>query len=378
MKFILLSGAYINAGDFLIVDRTKKILKELYPNCEIKELKRNENLEKYMTEINASDAIIIGGGPLFMINMYPDIIPLVSNLDDIKTKIIAIGLGWYGKSTSRKYLNNYKFTEKSKKLISRIENDSKLLSCRDWYTVKALQNNGFKNVVLTGCPAWYNMSKINLLDFRDGLNFDYKKICISDPANEVNFEEAYQLTKILKEKYPNSEINFVFHRIDPKSNKYDKLMNKLKLLGVKIVNITGSAQKFDIYDDCDLHIGYRVHAHIYNLSNRNVSFLIEEDGRGTGVNEALGLIGIKAYNSFKVSGNNDNRLSKIIRKIKTKIILNKKYKNTNNFKNDVVNSLDLFKENNYSIYHIAFTSMNYYYEIMKDFIKNAVEETGKK
>ena len=34
-RFSLLSGAYINAGDFLIVDRTKKLLRYVYPDCEI-------------------------------------------------------------------------------------------------------------------------------------------------------------------------------------------------------------------------------------------------------------------------------------------------------------------------------------------------------
>lgn len=44
-----------------------------------------------------------------------------------------------------------------------------------------------------------------------------------------------------------------------------------------------------------MHIGFRVHAHIYNLSRRNCSVLIEEDGRGAGVNQALGLCPITAY-----------------------------------------------------------------------------------
>lgn len=37
-------------------------------------------------------------------------------------------------------------------------------------------------------------------------------------------------------------------------------------IGVKMIDISKSVDGLRIYDDCDLHIGFRVHAHIYNLS----------------------------------------------------------------------------------------------------------------
>ena len=72
---------------------------------------------------------------------------------------------------------------------------------------------------------------------------------------------------------------------------------------INVVDITNSCKGFEVYDNSDLHIGFRVHAHIYNLSMRKRSILIEEDGRGAGVNEALGLIGIKAYDDRFVDDN---------------------------------------------------------------------------
>lgn len=44
MKFSLLSGAYKNAGDFLIENRTKQLLNYVYPNCEINTYFRNKEL----------------------------------------------------------------------------------------------------------------------------------------------------------------------------------------------------------------------------------------------------------------------------------------------------------------------------------------------
>lgn len=367
--FSLLSGAYVNAGDFLIVDRTKKLLKEIYPNCNIIEYKRNEKLDKYLKDINNSDALIIAGGPAYMINMYPEVMPLVDDLSKIKTKIVSIGLGWYGKSFDENYINNYVFTDKTKELLNRIQEDSGVLSCRDWITVKVLEKNGFTNAIMTGCPAWYNIKQKNVINLRKEINYDFKKICISDPADELNYKEAFKLAIIMKSQYPKAIIYFVFHRIQSNSLSRQKLIDKLKQNNIKIVDITGDAEGFKVYDDCDLHIGYRVHAHIYNLSNRNISILLEEDGRGIGVNQTLGLTGIKAYNSFKSILEKDNLYYKLKRKIKKIIILNSKYKN-NDFEKDILNILQMHKSNNYSQFIVAFNALKYYYSVMNNYLLN--------
>ena len=106
MKFTVLSGAYINAGDFLIVNRSIKLLKNIYKDCEIKTFERRKPLDQYIDEINKTDALIMAGGPAYMPNVYPDIIPLVENLEDIKTKIVPIGLGWCGEYVNNNYIYN--------------------------------------------------------------------------------------------------------------------------------------------------------------------------------------------------------------------------------------------------------------------------------
>jgi hypothetical protein len=43
-----------------------------------------------------------------------------------------------------------------------------------------------------------------------------------------------------------------------------------------------------IYKECDLHIGSRLHAHLYFLSQAKKSYLVSVDGRAGGFAEALG------------------------------------------------------------------------------------------
>ena len=58
---------------------------------------------------------------------------------------------------------------------------------------------------------------------------------------------------------------------------------------IKIKDVSYDLKKLDFYDDCEFHIGYRVHAHLYFLSKRLPSLLINEDGRGQGMVETMNL-----------------------------------------------------------------------------------------
>ena len=136
-------------------------------------------------------------------------------------------------------------------------------------------------------------------------------------------------------------------------------------LGVKTVDISGSAKAFSVYDDCDLHIGYRVHAHIYNLSQRNISLLIEEDGRGAGVNQALGLNSIKAYkerNQFN---------TQLITKFNNFIERNRE--NNQYLIENIDDEFNMLFNNQFMQYEIAFSIMQRYYEVMEKYIKNSIE-----
>jgi hypothetical protein len=45
----------------------------------------------------------------------------------------------------------------------------------------------------------------------------------------------------------------------------------------------------------DLHVGYRVHSHIFSLSQRKTSVLIGEDSRGIGQVAAMGGVALSAH-----------------------------------------------------------------------------------
>ena len=314
MKFYCLNGAYKNAGDFLIAQRCKELLRYCVPNCDIKDQKRNQSIQDKLDTVNQCDCFILAGGPAYDETIYPDTIPLCDNLADIKVPIIPIGLGWWGYSSSIKEIKAQKFSEKSQELMSRMASTGPL-SCRDWESYHVLKENGY-DAVMTGCAAWYDIAHIGQLNIRPECQKS-DTICISDPAKTKHFELALKLTEFLHARYPSKKIKFIFHRGTGQADNYTdsqtakcqaELMEQLKKRNIEIKDISFSSDGFHEYDNCFFHIGFRVHAHIYNLSIRQPSILIEEDSRGAGVNHALNLPGVKAYREF-----NAKRIGRVYR-----------------------------------------------------------------
>lgn len=364
MKICLLSGAVKNAGDYLITDRCSRILQSVYPDADLFVVNRNENLKsEQLIQMNNADCIIIGGGPCYQKDFYPNTMPLVSDINLIQPKLFMMGCGWFGATNKASEVWKYQFGQSTKALLKRVAADSTVFGCRDYYAVRVLKANGFDNSLMTGCPAWYDIDKLKLRLSKDII---IRSIAVSDPADVKRYgSQSMKICRFLKKRYPNAEMHYFFHR-GVKADRYtnretadiiEKLISGLTHMGFIIHDISYGSDGFSLYDSCDMHVGHRVHAHIYNLSQRKLSVLIEEDSRGAGVNEALGLWSIKAYNNRKKEG-----ASSVFGKAYNKIF---DYTAENPY---VVRELDTYLGNmensDYLIMDQAFAHMESYYQNM--------------
>ena len=220
-------------------------------------------------------------------------------------------MGLFGQSKTDINVYNYRFTPKSPQLLNRILRDGKYFGARDYYTSRMIKNNGISNVLMTGCPAWYD---IEYLDKDFDTTKEIRKVVFSTPAGSQYAQQAVSMMQVIKTKYPEAELICSFHRgievdkyTDERSASVMLFMkNEAEKLGYKIVDLSYDLSKMSLYDECDLHIGYRVHAHIYCLSHRVRTVLLNEDGRGSGVCQATNLYGIDCY--YDVI-NQNNKLS---------------------------------------------------------------------
>lgn len=377
--FIALTGAKKNVGDFLITERAIALLENIAPDYEFVIRPHWKELDD-IEFVNNSEGIIILGGPGFQMNMYPGVYKLMKYLEDIKVPIYTLGTGWKGVPGDRTTEKLYEFTDSAKQMLNKMNETDAGMSCRDHQTERTLNNNGYKNVTMTGCPVWYDLDSI-------GKKFvapkEVNRIIYTPAQSEFFSEQSIQILKFLKNKYINSEIIVSFHRgigeVDQYTPKDDadntlKIADAAKKIGVKVVDVSFDTSKLSLYDDCDLHIGYRVHAHIYFLSKRLPSILIHEDGRGNGVSEALGSPGIDGYRSSNIYSrffgafNKNRRVLSIYRKLAFRI--------NDNITDDLNNVISNLEKTNFEHYINISKYIDEHYKVMETFIKNITNKNG--
>ena len=145
---------------------------------------------------------------------------------------------------------------------------------------------------------------------------EVKKIVITTPAGLNYINQSIKLIKLVKKSFPGAKILASFHRgikRDELTRRkdswgYQYLAFRARAMGAKVVDLAYDVKKLQIYEDYDLHIGYRVHAHILFLSQRKPSILLHEDWRGKGLTETM-------KSSYGVSAFEEGTIKKMKEKI---------------------------------------------------------------
>jgi Polysaccharide pyruvyl transferase len=289
--YVLLHGARANAGDFLIKERAVALLSRYRPEQDLVELPRWEPVDAHLDVINRADAVILCGGPAFQRNLYPGIYPLTRDLDRIHPPIIPMALGWKHPRGRWADTWDYRFTPSSRPLLDRIAGSGFTGSCRDYHTLNALAHQAVTNLVMTGCAAWYDLDVLAKPPRADFAGEPVAKVAFSmgvrmyrDPTFRAG---TLALLEALRERF-GERLECVFHHpVQTHDNR--QMLDFLRGRGIPHVEVSGSAKRMtDYYGGVDLHVGFRVHAHILMMSRNARSILIAEDGRGIALQTAMG------------------------------------------------------------------------------------------
>jgi polysaccharide pyruvyl transferase WcaK-like protein len=286
---VTLTGAFKNAGDHLIGLRARALVRE-HADPDVLNINRKEITDRSYEQFAEARAVLLAGGPAYQREMYPGVYNL--DLDRVESPVLAYGLGWKGKLGQQP--EDFEFTPEALAFVQRIHADAtRFSSARDQLTVEMLAAQGIKNVAMTGCPAWYDLAKI---DTEYVFNPDPARIVVSAPA--VPQAGLAEILKRIHKLYPRAEKLLAFNAgfrstRSKKTATYTRwnyyLMAYARARGFKSVSFESSLDSFtDIMASADLHVGYRVHSHLFSLSQRIGSVLIAEDSRGVGQQQALG------------------------------------------------------------------------------------------
>ncbi|MFS1428075.1 polysaccharide pyruvyl transferase family protein [Vibrio splendidus] len=262
-----------NIGDQLITTALIEAIKFVKgSNIIIDVVWREESWEKIKDKIRSSDAIIfacLAIRPNMSTKEYPYLSKLLEL--DIPMGIISSGtslpVNYLDKGTYD-YVNN-----ETRSLLQELDKKSVFFSTRGYLTQGFCDNIGLNKSKFSGDIAFFNKNnKINPFN----INVEIKKIVVSDPHYSIEFMGSFiTLIEGLGVVFPNAEIIIALHGND------QLIINYAKENGIQYEEIYKRKDDgLNIYDDADLHVGYRVHAHVSSLKRGMYSYLLEQDGRG--------------------------------------------------------------------------------------------------
>lgn len=313
--YVILTGGKNNAGDFLIKYRAKKLFAALRPDRDIVDLDAWKPFDAATLElVNNANALILMGGPALQAHMYPGIYALTPDLDDIKVPVTTMGIGWKSISGNWQDSYDYPLSASTLKLLDKAAGSGLPVSVRDFHTQNVLVFKGFDNVLMTGCPAYYDLGSIG-----KGFQLPEKlrKVAFSLGVSFIESSSMERAMKSqilrLKEYFKDSELEVVFHHgLNPDiflqshgakkehNQKHNQFARWLSTEGIAYVDISGSAESLvNYYSGVDLHIGYRVHAHIFMNSISKMSILIAEDGRGKAAEKVIGGMVLEGFQYYR-------------------------------------------------------------------------------
>ena len=294
---VTITGAYKNAGDHLIGLRAKKLL-ETFVDEEVINLDRKQPIDYEV--LNSARMVLLTGGPALQPAVFPDVYDL--DLSKINVPVTMFGLGW--KASLGKKVDEFSFKPDAEKFLKTLSKNSLPVSARDLQSAELLRNLGFTEVLMTGCPAWYDIEKI---DDDYVLPSEVDSVVLTTPA--VPNKQMMKLAKLIKKQFPKAKKTILFqagfssthskHSAEY-TKKFTSFRSKLARLGWQAVSSESDANTMmNVLAGADLHIGYRVHSHLFMLSQRKASVLIAEDARGESQNKTLGLTDLNTSSSVE-------------------------------------------------------------------------------
>jgi len=282
MKYVVVStyprAGTQNIGDKLIERSTAAALTRIDPDARVEAVGRDAEWGEVGGAFDDVDHVIFAC--LAIRNRMAEVYPFLERLLDIGCPVSAISAGTslkphlpdlYGKG----------FGAEDIALLRRFDGAAQVFTTRGALTQAFCARHGLGRAVLSGDIAFYDPR----FDDRRFVPRDtVRRIIISDPHYAEDFADTFRrLAQGLAELFPEARIDCALHGVNP---AIETLAREIGL-GLRPIYLDPE-RGLDIYDEYDLHAGFRVHGHVSALQRRIPSYLLEQDGRGADYGLTLG------------------------------------------------------------------------------------------
>ena len=275
MKVVIVSTfrrGNLNIGDRLITKATGGAIKSIYSDLvEIDTVFRAEAWSNVKERIESADFVVFA-----CLAIRKNLSRFYRFLPEVIASGVPYGVLAAGTSlnVSSRTLNlATALTAGDIELLRQLASNAKFFTTRGALSQAACQDFGIGSAVLAGDVAFVD-------DRFCGRKFEHVakvgKIAISDPHYSESYKDSFlHLVKRLSSVFPEAEINLLMHGVN------DYVKNLAEDVSVAVLDMYRDSEAgLDLYDNYDLHVGYRVHGHVSALLRRKPSYLLEQDGRG--------------------------------------------------------------------------------------------------
>jgi len=267
------SVASNNKGDKIIVEATKKAIRDSIPDAFIVGIPTHERMFKRSYDVlNSADAAVVAGSNLLSSDMWNFRQWRVGFIDSIfVTNLVFCGVGWWQyQDTPTRY---------SKFLIKKLSSDEHVHSVRDVYTKKMLKKVEIENVLNTSCPTMWSLGK-NVEHFDSISN----AVVFTVTCYKKNRTEDLGWIKVLQELYS----NVYFWPQQAGDLSYLRSIDGINLSGVEF--LTPGLDSYDgiLCSGVD-YVGTRLHGGIRSLQHGNRTLILSVDNRAREMSKDTGI-----------------------------------------------------------------------------------------
>jgi len=265
-KIVLYNPAIssLNMGDHIIFDGANNQLEDLLNQAFVVEISTHLPVSRYLRHTKDFDYKFVCGSNLLrgkMNRLFRQWDINIFNASQVGPCIL-VGTGWwqYGDEP-----NLY-----TKKLYKKVLSSNYYHSVRDSYTEKQLNKMGFNNVINTGCPTMWSLTKEHC---RDIPKEKAKEVVCTITDYNQDIERDSKLFQILCDNYEN-----VYLWIQ--GTKDYEYFQKLNIKNKKVQIISPNMKSYDSVLEKDIdYVGTRLHAGVRALQKKKRTIIIGIDNR---------------------------------------------------------------------------------------------------
>lgn len=293
-----MSRAIKNVGDALIHERGLELLRAADPDVDYV---RGRGWQSLSEQFSSSDIgrirrIVVPGGPGIRPNLRR-IYPFLSEAAERGIPVTFLGVGARYFPAAVPDRNAVLDADTVALLVHAARGGP--IGVRDHFSRRVIEMSGIA-AELNGCPAWYCLGTV---DSQPVMPDQFTTVAFTPPADPLFHEQSLAVLRSIRRLLPDARVVVGFHRgilADEHTGIEEERRNlavvrEAESLRCNVVDCAGPVARLNAYDACQLHVGYRVHAHLYFTSLHRPTFLIAEDVRGLGALHALDGCGVAGW-----------------------------------------------------------------------------------